>query len=159
MSGQIMSTILVGCGNTLRGDDAIGIRAVEAFTASQKLNGVDTLTCHQYTPELAAELARYERVLFIDAQTPACKPANFPGKICLMDVEPVERPNRNGISHHLDVSDLLNLTKVLFGQAPRATLLTVEAANFNLSEHLSPEIEAVIPGLLKLIKSYCMAED
>lgn len=153
-----MSVLVVGCGNTLRGDDAVGIRVVEEFSASLLPAGIETLACQQYTPELAAELAHYDRVLFVDAQIPAVEPGNFPGKICLTEVDPADRSGSTGITHSMDVAGLLSLTQTLFGHSPSAALLTVEAANFDLSETLSPEIQAVIPGLLTLTKRYCFAD-
>lgn len=153
-----MSVLVVGCGNTLRGDDALGIRVVEELSTALLPPGVDTLACQQYTPELAAELAHYDKVLFVDAQAPAAEPGNFPGRICLTEVGPVETISATGITHDMDVCGLLNLTKALYGSSPRAAVLTAEAASFDLSESLSPQIQAVISGLVTLTKRYCFSD-
>jgi hydrogenase maturation protease len=151
-----MKTLVVGCGNTLRGDDAIGIRVVEELAASSLPAGVETLACQQYTPEMAADLSHYEQVLFVDASTPVAMPASFPGRISLWEVTPTAGVSSTGITHSLDVNSLLTLTQSLYGNAPQAVLITVEAASFDLSESLTPEVEAVIPGLVTLTKAVAL---
>lgn len=65
---------VVGYGNTLRGDDAAGVLAAEAIEALD-LDGVEVLTCHQLTPEMAEKLATMQSVIFIDAEEENRRPA------------------------------------------------------------------------------------
>ena len=57
-TGSRARPLVIGIGNLLRGDDAVG-----PMLATR----VSGRCVHQLTPELAAELAPLERVLFIDA--------------------------------------------------------------------------------------------
>lgn len=77
--------IIVGFGNTLRGDDGLG-QAVAAVLAAAPPEGADVLACHQLTPELAEQLAAAALAVFVDAAAGA--PA---GSIA---VEPYGRPPR-----------------------------------------------------------------
>src|SRR5512140_3275946 len=58
--------LLIGYGNTLRSDDGVGPRVIEAV-AALKLPNVSTLSCDLLTPELADPISRAEQVVFVDA--------------------------------------------------------------------------------------------
>ena len=58
--------LVIGYGNTLRGDDGIGPAVAEAV-AALGLPGVRVIVAHQLTPELAADLADAQLVVFVDA--------------------------------------------------------------------------------------------
>ncbi len=62
--------LVIGYGNTLRGDDGVGPRVVEAI---EKLNlpGVRTLVCQQLSPEYADPVSRAHTVVFVDAAVDA----------------------------------------------------------------------------------------
>ena len=54
---QTSRPLVVGYGNPLRCDDAIGWRAALALADDPRLAGVDVLARHQLTPELAVDVA------------------------------------------------------------------------------------------------------
>ncbi len=58
-------TLLLGIGNTLRGDDGVGSRVLELLAA--KVSGFRLLAARGLLPELAAEIAQAPRVVFVDA--------------------------------------------------------------------------------------------
>jgi hydrogenase maturation protease len=58
--------LVIGYGNTLRGDDGVGPRVAEAVERLQ-LPGVRTLICQQLSPEHAEMISQAERVVFVDA--------------------------------------------------------------------------------------------
>ena len=60
--------LVIGYGNTLRGDDGIG-PAVAGEIDRLAVPGVRVIVVHQLTPELAADLAACRRAVFIDAAT------------------------------------------------------------------------------------------
>ncbi len=62
-------TLIIGFGNTLRGDDAAGVAAAALLTP--QADGCDVLTLQTPGPELAETLARYETIIFMDASTVA----------------------------------------------------------------------------------------
>jgi hydrogenase maturation protease len=61
-----MSTLFVGIGNTLRGDDGIAARVLELVSASHP-PGVELRCVHSLLPELSADVSPFERVIFVDA--------------------------------------------------------------------------------------------
>lgn len=61
-----MPTLVVGIGNTLRGDDGVAARVLELLARhpSKQLNLRPMLSL---LPELAVDIARHGRVIFVDA--------------------------------------------------------------------------------------------
>jgi hydrogenase maturation protease len=123
------SILVIGYGNPLRGDDALGPYLVEQV-AALKLPIVHTKAIHQLLPELAAEIATYSQVIFIDAQQ-----GPLPEGVVVTSLAPSES---SGIfCHSVDAEDLLALTRTLYGRAPTAQLFKVAGENFELREGLS----------------------
>ena len=140
--------LILACGNTLRTDDGVGLWLAE--WAEQRFSdqaGVRILADHQWTPELAEDLAHAQSVLFID-----CSFASPPGAINFTPVEPAEEGHGKG-THHLDASHLLALARDLYGSVPRsAQQLTVGAGSTGLGERFSPAVTAALPEACRLIE-------
>ena len=66
MSSLDKKILLIGYGSTLRGDDAVGRHVVEIF-AGRSLPNVTTISVTQLVPELAAQIATAQAVIFVDA--------------------------------------------------------------------------------------------
>jgi hydrogenase maturation protease len=133
--------LLLACGNTLRGDDGIGPWladwAEERFSEEPALQ---VISRQQWTPELAADLAEADAVIFVD-----CSEASEAGAIDLIEVAPA--PQTEGIgTHQVSAAELLGIALELYGSLPRrALLLTIGAGSTELSEQFSPAVLDVIP--------------
>ena len=57
--------LVIGYGNELRGDDAIGPRVARAVR--RRYPDLKTVAAHQLTPEMAARLAGVRLAIFVDA--------------------------------------------------------------------------------------------
>jgi hydrogenase maturation protease len=124
-----VSTLIIGYGNTLRGDDGVGARVAEAVAALQ-LPGVRTLVCPQLSPEHADPIAQVRRVIFVDAAVDA------PRKVQLRPLKPADTSQL--MAHAADPRTLLALARDVFGRAPEAWLLTIPAETMDFGETLSP---------------------
>jgi len=147
VSGRIQTrsaggTLVIGIGNSLRGDDGVGWRL-----AAELGNGVNVRCLHQLTPELAADLALVGRVLFIDAWL---APAGAAPRL-----RPVA-PGGSGVagSHRLEPAQLLGLAQMLYGAAPRATQLLVPAFAFPHGDALSPDLQRSLPAARRLLREW-----
>ncbi|MCF3625745.1 hydrogenase maturation protease [Planktothrix agardhii 1801] len=58
--------LIVGYGNPIRGDDGVG-QAVITEVEQWNLTNVRSLSIHQLTPAVAAEMAEVDTVIFVDA--------------------------------------------------------------------------------------------
>ena len=132
------SRLVIGIGNSLRGDDGVG-----ALLAEQ----VGGRSVQQLTPELAAELAELEEVLFIDAWL---APAGATPRL----VEVIPAAAGAPDSHRFEPAQLLAISQALYGRAPAAHLLQVPATLFEHGTTLSAELQAALPRAQALMQGW-----
>jgi len=134
--------LILSCGNTLRSDDGIGPWLSEwARERFSHEPGVEVITRHQWTPDLAVDLSAAETALFID-----CAIDIGPGEIQLKEVAPASADAILG-SHHTDAPALLGLAEAYYSIAPRrALLLTIGAGSIELGETFSAVVQQALPA-------------
>lgn len=137
----VAHTLIIGFGNTLRGDDAAGIHAAERFRETE---GVDVLTAHQLLPELAESIARYDHVLLLDAGAGTTA-------VYLEEIRE-SAPPAAFTPHVSSPSTLLALCRTLYQRTPRRmVLVTIPAVSFEFGESLSPVTEAGISSCVSVV--------
>lgn len=138
--------LVIGYGNTLRGDDGVGPRVVEAI---EKLNlpGVRTLICQQLSPEYADLVSRAHTVVFVDAAV------DTPKEVQLRKIEPSESAQL--MAHAADPRTMLALARDVFGHAPKAWWLTIPAVKLDFSETLTPEAQRGFAEAVEKIQELC----
>jgi hydrogenase maturation protease len=150
---QIMKTLILGYGNTLRKDDGLGVYAALALAALTLPADVEICTYQQLSPELSPILARMDHAIFIDAAVTSGNEKS--GVIKTRALRP--RTSQPGsINHHFDPETLLAMAETLYGHSPQAILFSVTAASFDLEEGLSPEVNAALPVLVESIKKHLL---
>ncbi|NJR56581.1 MAG: hydrogenase maturation protease [Acaryochloris sp. CRU_2_0] len=134
-----MKTLVIGYGHSLRGDDGVGPLVAEQI-AAWNLPDVRSLCVHQLTPELAAEMAQVEQVLFVDACLPNCQRQSPPilkeGVRCKIErLFPATFPH--SLDHSWSSHTLLYLAKTLYNADPIAYQILIPAMQFDYGEPLS----------------------
>jgi hydrogenase maturation protease len=123
--------LVIGYGNTLRGDDAIGVYAAreleKLYHGEPQLR---VISVQQLTPEMAEDIARIGFVLFLDASS-----SDAPGMIRCTPVEPANAVG--SLVHHLTPDSLLAIAEKLYGQTPKAMCLTLAGWTFEVANGLS----------------------
>ena len=139
--GSRARSLVIGIGNPLRGDDAVGPLLAE--TAGGR-------SVQQLTPELAEELARQQAVLFIDAWL---APA---GAVPRLDpLQPgAGAAAGESSSHRLEPAQLLALSRALYGQAPRGWWLRIPAHGFGHGAPLSAALRRSLPAARALLRAW-----
>jgi hydrogenase maturation protease len=135
---------VIGIGNPLRGDDGVGALLAEEAGG-----------CHvqQLTPELAAELAPLQRVLFIDAWL--APPGAAPRLDRLDPLLPGDAHGAAGLaSHRLDPAQLLALCQALYGRAPEGWWLRIPAWALAHGTTFSPALTASLPAARALRQTW-----
>jgi hydrogenase maturation protease len=121
--------LVIGYGNTLRGDDAVGVRAAEKI--AEQFPGVRSLTVHQLTPELAVDVADADLVILFDADATIQEVTTR----VVEEDEPVH-PR----SHFVSPSYLRSFSRELYGRIPKhMVVIGIPAVSFELTEHLTAE--------------------
>lgn len=154
-------SLVIGFGNIDRADDGAAHAVVnllrrrlgeeelgEGETGLDDLDDsgkVDSVFLIQPVPELADNLARYDRVVFVDAHVDP----NMSALYCA-PIQPESAPPL--FSHHLTPAMLLALAGVLHGKAPRGHLVSVRGIDFDFHRGLSPECAILVaPAVEKIL--------
>lgn len=101
----------------------------------------------QLTPEMAEDVAAFDRVCFVDAHT---------GEID-EDVRFIEIQadfQTSPFTHHLTPHTLLLLAQKLYQARARGWLLSVRGYDFGFSRRLSPLTEALVPQAVEILSSW-----
>jgi hydrogenase maturation protease len=141
-------TLILGWGNPGRRDDGLGPALVAAISADRPA-GVTVETDYQLQVEDAAEVARYGRVFFVDADR-AC-----PAPYSLRRLEASER-RMSFSTHSVAPEAILALTRDLFGANPEAWLLGIRGYEFDdFGEGLSVPAQENLQAAVDFVQAAC----
>ena len=142
----VASSLVVGYGNDLRGDDRAG-RVVASLIEEADLPGVQVLSQSQLTPEVSLEVAKVDRVVFVDASV----------ETETLDVSAVG-PGVAGpttMSHHAEPATLLRLARDLGKMPSEAYVVSIPASNLDLGFDLSPRtaraVDEAVATIVELV--------
>jgi hydrogenase maturation protease len=107
--------------------------------------GVEVVGCQQLMPELAERLAMVELVVFVDAAVDLP-----PGEVRTMLVEAI---GSTALGHHATPATLLTLTQRVYGQTPKAFLVSVGAASLEFGETLSEAVATAVPMAIAAVRA------
>jgi hydrogenase maturation protease len=136
--------LIIGYGNTLRGDDGVGQHIVRRLEVKNYRETVDIMTVHQLTPELVEPISKAEVVIFVDA-TEEGDPGDF------RCVRVVPEITEGAFTHNVSPASLLTAAFDLYGVRPQGILVTITGVKFDYGEEMSPQVEAVIPEVMAKI--------
>ena len=149
-AGKAHPALLLACGNSLRQDDGIGLRIAEAAEKLFPSSRLRIVAAQQFTPEMAADLAQTELVIFVDA----CL-TDDPGAI---RVVPVTAETELPETHRLDPPALLAMAETFCGHAPaHAFALTIGAGHFGYGEPITGRVCQAVPRALRLVTNLVTA--
>lgn len=130
MTGTVQhQVVVIGYGNSLRGDDMIGRVVVEAIAKYGPPNAL-AISVTQLMPELADIIADSQAVVFVDARRDQEAEAV---EICRLSAVPTQLHH----SHDVGPRALLMLAETCYGGAPPAWLVAVPACEFGVSDQLT----------------------
>jgi hydrogenase maturation protease len=136
--------LVIGYGNTLRGDDAAGIRAAELI--AKRHPEIEYVCMHQLMPELAEQIAVSDIVIFFDADVNVTQP-NV--RLAVPRVED-DQPR----THFISPESLLRLSQLLYQRMPlKAYVIGIPASQFEFSEELSATTKKAVEESVILAES------
>jgi len=138
--------LIIGYGNTLRGDDGVGYVIAETV-ADWNLTGVRSLAVHQLTPDLARVIAQSEQLLLIDAVVPSATPNPT------VTIEPLTIDySQTFTGHFADPGSLLAIAQMLYDYAPTTYRLLIPTVSFEFGEQFSTVTQSSMALALDKIK-------
>ena len=153
--GDAARTLVIGCGNLLRGDDAAGpvlVRRMREIGLPYGVQGVDGGTGGL---DVAFRMRGAEEVILVDA----CRSGGEPGTLVTLSGGALENrppPAVLGL-HSFRWDHALALGRRLFGaEFPRrVTAHLIEAARFEAGAALSPKVDAAVSRLAARLCAEC----
>jgi len=147
------STLVVGLGNPILGDDGIGWvvanRVRQVLKDRQDVN-VECLSLGGLS--LMEQLVGYHRVLLIDAISST---TSAPGEVYSSSLENLEDPSRGhtSSSHDTTLQNALQVGRSLNVDLPEEIIVVGVTTNqsFDFSENLSPSVAAAVPQAVQLV--------
>jgi hydrogenase maturation protease len=159
--GSPFAVLVIGLGNLLRGDDAVGPRVVEELTRRGLPEGVTALDGGTGGLDLLQVLEGWKRVVVIDAADVGREPGQFV-RFTPDQARLAHAADRFSL-HNAGLSDVLALADVLGWPLPEMVIFGVQPAEIGWGEGLSPALEAALPALadavLEEIKGDATAQD
>jgi hydrogenase maturation protease len=137
--------LLIGIGNTLRGDDGVGIRVAEQ--ARRKFPQLDVECVHGLSPEIADTVAQYATVFIVDASVATAS-------LRASEVTPAVSGEKIE-AHTMSPAGVLGLAKMIYEHIPSHTILIeVPVVSCDYGEELSPAAAAQVEPSLDIVESY-----
>jgi hydrogenase maturation protease len=155
MAGSPPEVLVIGYGNPGRLDDGLGPRAAAAV-ARWDLDGVTVDSDYQLQVEDAERLARYDVVVFLDADVACADPCEF------RRLEPAVEASFS--THSVAPGALLSMAQDMFGARTRAYTLGIRGHEFNefgerLSDQASANLEASLRFLERILRERSFEEE
>jgi len=143
--------LVVGYGNPLRGDDAVGWHVARAVAEDPRIAGAHVLTVHQLLPELAVDLAEARLAILVDAQEG--EPA---GAISVTHVAPCAEA-RGAWTHHLTPAALAALAREVCGQSADVVVVGVGIESTEPGRGLSHAVADAVPRVHEVVTDLVLA--
>lgn len=146
--------LIVGYGNTLRGDDGIGPHVVESLAPAQLPPGTRCLCLPQLDISLVAQLPQADVAIFVDARH------DDDAALIRVDwIGPPELPDNTHSSHSVGLPFLIGLTEQCYGRSPCCYLIQPKGVEFSICETLSEAAydAAKLAGqsILQIVWAHC----
>lgn len=142
-------TIVIGYGNTLRGDDGAGVAAADLLARARP--EADVLTAQALSPDMAERLAECDLAVFLDAsvRTPGVRVTRISPVTCI----------RHGDGHALSPAGILGLCSGLYGRTPEEAIL-VEIPSFEcgFGEQMSAGTLRLVDCCVQLVSELLQGE-
>lgn len=145
-------TLILGLGNTLRGDDGIGPAVIAALQSDQRLpSDVDLLDGGTSGLEIVLLLDGYRRAVIVDAANMDCAPGEwrrFTAEPLLLADDPM---GLQGTLHNAGLIEALQLAHAL-GTAPaEIVVFGVQPQNVGWNSGLSDAVRAAVPAVQRAV--------
>lgn len=143
-----MSTLILGIGNLVMGDDGVGVRAVQRLATGYSFPpGVRLLDGGTLGLDLLPFLEGLDRLLIIDA----VETGGPPGTIARLTGEMIPGAFETRLSpHQMGLRDLLAVSDLLGNRPPAMTLLGVQPETIEPGTDLSPPVESALDTLVEM---------
>jgi len=151
-----MNTLVLGLGNTLLGDEGIGVHIIQSLQKEYAdLNGVSFLDGGTLSFTLAGYIEETDNLIIIDA----AQLNSLAGDIAVYEGEQMDQfvsSNRNKSVHEVNINDILALAHLTGHLPERRALIGIQPQLIDWADSLSEPVANAIPKVCKLTHSLIM---
>ena len=141
-----MRTVVVGVGNELRGDDAVGLHVARALTDIDAA----VVECEGEPVGLLDSWDGYDRAILVDATESGAEPGTV--RRLPADEQPLPPELQRSSTHLLGVAEAVELARALGRLPARTVVYGIEGASFDTGAALSPEAAAAVEVVAAAIR-------
>ncbi len=141
---------LLGCGNTLRGDDGVGIRVIEKLQEMKLPGDVEIIDAGVGGMAILSWIEDADKVVIVDAVQTGNEP---PGTVYMFTDKELPPSEMFMLSlHDLNLVDTINVGRVVQKMPDEIVIIGVEVKRIaEFTKELTPEVEGAIPEVLDLV--------
>jgi hydrogenase maturation protease len=141
---------ILGCGNTLVGDDGVGIRIVERLQQMELPPNVEVIDAGVGGLAILSWIEDADKIIIVDAVQTGNEP---PGTVYEFTDKELPPSDMFMLSlHDLNLVDTLNVGRVVQKMPDEIVIIGVEVKRVaEFTKDLTPEVEAAIPEVLDLV--------
>jgi hydrogenase maturation protease len=146
-----MKTLILGLGNDLLGDDAVGILAARELAV--RLEGrtdVDVVESPLHGVALLEHFIGYDRAIIIDAIRTGTRP---PGSIIEIDPDDL-KPAKSASPHYAGIPELFAIAKELELEFPKEVrIIAIEVEDpYTIGGEMTEKVRLALPELLRRVE-------
>jgi hydrogenase maturation protease len=152
----MLKTLICGLGSKLQGDDGLGPYVIEELEKEDQPEGVALADYGISGFKCALNLARYDRVIFVDAVS---LPGRVPGTLHRLHIPREKlsgRPTLGDVGISMHETDLPRIlaTAAALGTAPQEIIVIgCQPADTRVRLGLSPRVEKAVPAIIEMVKA------
>ena len=147
-----MRTLILGIGNSILGDDGIGVCVAQELNAQIKNENVDVRDVSVDGLNLLEIIVGYDKLVVVDA---IMTEEGDVGEIYRLKPERIGDPSRSAISpHHFNLATTLEIGKKLFpSEMPKEVVVyAVKAGDVtSVTEKMTKKMREAVPEVVRLI--------
>jgi len=147
-----LKTLVLGIGNTLLGDDGVGVYAAKELAAKIADENVTVMDTAIDGLNLLDVIRHYERLIVIDA---ILDERTETGTIFRLTQDQIPPPSLSGgSSHNLNLATTLNIGNSIFpGEIPREIVIfAVASQNVDyVTEEMTANVKRALPHVVELV--------
>lgn len=154
---SLPATLIIGLGNPLRGDDAIGVRVAQMLATQPLPPGVEVIDGGTLGLGIVNLIEGWQRVVFVDAADVGRSPGEFV-RFTLDEAQLLGEPDERDANseqhlsiHAAGLGDALLLAQALKTLPDEVIIFGVQPANLGWDSMLSPQVEATLPSLVAAV--------
>lgn len=145
-----MNTLVLGLGNTLLGDEGIGVHVIQSLQNQHaEPNGVSYVDGGTLSFTLASYIDETDHLIIIDA----AQLQSSPGDISVFEGDDMDQfvmGNRNKSVHEVNITDILALAHLTGHLPARRALIGIQPQFIDWSSTLSEPVANAIPAVCQL---------